>query len=102
MPDAPMPTYRSKRYVHESCRRRSSGTVVEVLDTAHPHSEFDLEVWPSGYDANGNVTGWEANRWVTVCVDHGELCTHRTFTLASDHATYSAGWCEACRDEEFG
>lgn len=68
-------------YIRQERRNRASGTVVQVLDLAHPDAEFDA--------ADG--------RWATVCTDHGSICVHDSIHLAESHAAYPE-WCGDCAD----
>lgn len=64
--------------VVESRRRRATGLIVDVIDNRD--GDFDA-------DDLG---------WVTLCVEHGNYCTHPTKALALWHAPNPATWCEDC------
>lgn len=82
-------------YIRQERRNRATGTVVQVLDLCHPDTEFDPET-ESEYDADGRKVGERVvNRWMTVCLDHGMICTHSTIALAESHAAVPE-WCEDC------
>jgi hypothetical protein len=78
-------------------RSRATGTVVEVWDLDAPDAELGRDVWATAYDDDGHPTAWEkSGRWVTFCVDHGQLCEHETLRLARAHAAAPQGWCQEC------
>ena len=52
-------------YLRQTTTARSSGAVVELYDTHHPHNVFDSS----------------SGRWVTIC-SHGSLVNHATLALA--------------------
>lgn len=84
-------------YIRQERKNRASGTVVQVLDLAHPDAEFEQETHDE-YDDDGNVIATVVDqRWMTVCLDHGTLCTHSTIVLAESHAAYPE-WCGECAD----
>lgn len=64
--------------VVESRRRRSTGTVVDVIDNRD-----------GGFDTDDLA-------WITLCVEHGNYCSHPTRELARWHAPHPATWCAEC------
>jgi hypothetical protein len=66
-------------YLRQQTTARSSGAVVELYDTSHPHNVFD----PDG------------GRWVTIC-SHGSLVNHHTLATARSFASAPECWCEEC------
>lgn len=86
------------RRIRQAHRARSTGTLVLIEDTAHPDSSIEPEREET-YDEEGRVISSKiVNRWMTVCNDHGFLCTHPTLALARGHAAAPEGWCEECAD----
>lgn len=39
---------------------------------------------------------FEDQRWETICVDHGGVCSHNTRALATDWLSHPDEWCEDC------
>jgi hypothetical protein len=74
----------------QSHRNRETGTTIEVHDLDAPGAPLDRE------DSNFSSIGRE-HRWLTMCHDHGILCTHPTLKLALSHAAEPTGWCGPCR-----
>jgi hypothetical protein len=70
-------------YLRQRRTSAETGTTVELYDAHDPESVFD------------EVGG----RWVTTCVDHGDVVNHPTLELAHRWLRYSETWCEACADE---
>ena len=68
-------------YHRQSTKARSSGAVVDIYDTSHPHNVFDPE----------------GGRWVTIC-EHGSLVNHETLATARYFAPSPESWCEECAD----
>lgn len=68
-------------YLRQTTTARSSGAVVELYDTHHPHNVFDSS----------------SGRWVTIC-SHGSLVNHATLALARLFAPAPEQWCEECAD----
>ena len=68
-------------YLRQQTTARSSGAVVELYDTSHPHNTFDA------------VGG----RWVTIC-SHGLLVNHETLATARLFASAPETWCEECAE----
>lgn len=68
-------------YVRQEARNRETCTLIQVLDLDHPNSEW---------------LGIDGNRWATMCLDHGTICTHPTLALARSLAAKPSGWCEDC------
>lgn len=62
-------------------RNRQTGTVVQV--------------WDRGVDEPDQ-------RWETICVDHGGVCSHDTRALAMGWAAEPLMWCEDCQKAESG
>lgn len=75
-------------------RNRETGTTIEVHDLDAPDAPLDR-----GED-RGYGVGRDEPRWLTLCVDHGHLCTHYTRADAISHAALPSGWCEPCRHGE--
>lgn len=55
---------------------RSTGTTVALVDR--------------GADDD------EDNRWETICVDHGGVCSHQSRKLATEFLSHPEEWCEDC------
>lgn len=75
----------------QSRRNRETGTTVIVFDLDAPGAPLDRD------DGFGNTCEW---RWMTLCDDHGRLCTHPTRELAVSHASLPSGWCGVCAGTE--
>lgn len=44
----------------------------------------------------------EDGRWVTICVEHGQVCFHETRQLAEQWAAHPLTWCERCNGNDPG
>jgi len=62
-------------------RSRQSGTTVQVIDNRD--GDFDTYDWG----------------WITVCVEHGNYCSHETRRMAEYFAPFPAEWCDDCDRE---
>jgi hypothetical protein len=72
-------------HVRRQARSRITGTIVQVVDLAHP----DSDICPDG-----------ENRWATICLDHGGFCSHLTLAHAAAHAPNPGLWCPTCSGED--
>jgi hypothetical protein len=70
-------------YVRETRRNRKTGSIIALLDAAHPDSMFRSD---------------EGGRWVTFCETHGLFVQHDTFKLARDWMAEPTCWCQECRN----
>ena len=68
----------------QGCRKafiaKSTGTLVMIID-----------------DRQWQMCN-ETFRWVTLCEDHGGLCTHETLKDAQDWSTSPEQWCWVCQE----
>ena len=78
-----LPRNLTDTYLRQRTTSAETGTTVELYDAHDPESVYD------------EVGG----RWVTTCVDHGDVVNHPTLELAHRWLRYSETWCVACADE---
>ena len=73
-------------------RARSTGTTIQVVDRGT--DDFER--------AEAREQGYTWNRWETICVDHGTVCSHETRAIAESWASHPDEWCEPCMEEDDG
>jgi len=74
-----------ERLVQER-RARETGTLVQIVDRGV--DDFER--------AEAREQGIAWNRWETICVEHGAVCSHESLALARRHAPVPTEWCEDC------
>jgi len=67
-------------------KARSTGTTVQLVDRGL--DDYEREV---ARDFN-----YEWNRWETICVDHGTVCSHFRKADAIAFVAHPEEWCEEC------
>lgn len=63
-------------------KNRQTGTTIDVIDRGRDDQDD--------------------NRWETICVDHGTVCSHPTRELALSFSAAPLEWCELCMEVEHG
>lgn len=56
-------------------RARATGTLVQLVDRGREEGE---------------------DRWETICVEHGGVCSHETRPVATAWLAHPDEWCEDC------